>query len=456
MRHSSYLLSQLPSPEFYRWRRKTPNPLFSMDAVRSPLIYSTLRSLPATHAILRQTGIPLSVVVRPFKEDVPTVPIHLLRIPKCRSCAAYFSPYTHWISLHVRYYCCQCHEIIAHQPLRYLNADNKHEEIPELVYPCVQYNGQVVDTAGAHTVVVVSSTLVHDLPLFLRTINTPYTILVVDEHVSYPKKMSSGEFAQNIVMDDDLLEFTKGIRFLTGEETHRVSDWCTRCQCSGPTRVGNSVPYERLCQLAIELLHSHGVIHFFIDAASIPHQWNEKDIDRWAVKCNESGIMVNNYIVGAIRDSCSLTPLIRITSLTNGVLKITPSLDESFIKKTVRRIVGYRASARVRVPPGVEVSFVGGDCYSDDYEDCRIGVLTQDTTLVIHCRIINDIASTRQQFQVAITFIDTNGVKCIRVLNLFEHVSSTLQGVLDSVDQAAVMEALNNRCLATFLSEPNR
>ena len=146
------------------------------------LISVTLPQIPKYEESLKEIEIPFTIILRPFLYDTTKIQYNLLKIPKCKNCAAYFSPITQWITPHSQYYCCMCHEVNRDQHQRFISLDRNRISIPELKEMCIEYSGNYErENIPIKTVFIIDKSIFNQMKPFFNTITQPFLVLLCSE-----------------------------------------------------------------------------------------------------------------------------------------------------------------------------------------------------------------------------------------------------------------------------------
>ncbi|EKE40324.1 hypothetical protein ENUP19_0146G0063 [Entamoeba nuttalli] len=425
-----------------------------MQQADDNFISTTFPLVPLTPQQIRETVLPLSLVVRPFLHEVQHIPMQLLRIPKCKICSAYFSPLTHWICPHSRYYCCVCHQIVADQPQRFIDCDRNKEIIPELNNNCVEYSGaRIKEEINFTNVLIIDQCIVKDMQPFIQTIKNSFTILICSNTISTIVKGTSG-YTEKIILnlsEDDIPQLCS---IYSPTKAYKIGEWCKSYR--GIVFKGNYL-LEECLNVASKIIGKYGVIQCFhsLNYEYMKSKCNKNQMKDFGIDCMKKAIMINHYLIGTTNTiDCSL---LRIQSkLTNGIFISNMLIDSCFIEKINRTIVGYDGNIRIRTPDNIDVIKAFGCVVGDNFGDCKVGVLTKDLTVIFKLRELEEMVKIKHQYQVIITFIGINGTKRIRVLNFGITVAPHISDAIKAVQPQMVILTMINSMANDYSNGMNK
>lgn len=82
------------------------------------LLRVTTDRIPATHALMKESNVPLGVIVKPYGdtiltsgEDIPSVTYGQKPIVRCKDCRAYINPFVRFIENGLKWICNFCGDI---------------------------------------------------------------------------------------------------------------------------------------------------------------------------------------------------------------------------------------------------------------------------------------------------------------------------------------------------------
>ncbi|EDR26754.1 hypothetical protein EDI_156090 [Entamoeba dispar SAW760] len=413
-----------------------------MQQADDNVISTTFPLVPLTSQQIRETQLPLSLVIRPFLHEVQQIPMQLLRIPKCKICSAYFSPLTHWICPHSRYYCCVCHQIVADQPRRFIDCDRNKEIIPELNNNCVEYSGaRIKEETNFTNILIIDQCIVKDMQPFIQTIKNSFTILICSNTISTIVKGTNG-YTEKIFLnltEDDIMQLCP---IYSHTKAYKIGEWCKNYK--GNVFKGNYL-IEECLTIASKIIGKYGVIQCFhsLNYEYMKSKCNKDQMKDFGIDCMKNAIMINHYLIGVKNTiDCSL---LRIQSkLTNGTFISNTLIDSCFIEKVNRTIVGYNGNIRIRTPDNIDVIKAFGCVVGDSFGDCKVGVLTKDLTVIFKLKELEEMVKIKHQYQVIVTYIGINGTKRIRVLNLGITVAPHILDAIKSVQPQMVILTMVN------------
>ncbi|ELP87982.1 hypothetical protein EIN_418610 [Entamoeba invadens IP1] len=404
--------------------------------------------LPGNDDIVKRIGVPVSVVVRPFLYDVTNVYIPFLKIPKCQHCAAYFSPVTHWICPHTRYFCHVCHSFVPDQQNRFIEKDQRRERIPELEENTVQYVCGVDERDFVfRRVVICDNTVLSSIGQYIKTITEPFLLVLCSDQISViqKNKKSYYEFVlcnvelssySQLESEEESIAFeSKKTTFLHPSKTLKIAEWCHYYTFPVFNKYNGKYIYKQALLYALKMIQKYGVVDCFhgvnsqyFDFGDIKQISEFQKIGHYAQKY---GIMINNYFIGNELRKLNIPIATTLATLTNGSTFFAKTFDENYLKSIKKNIVGVLGHVKLRTPDGMEVLGVFGSSIGERVDCGKIGVLTDDVACLFECAHFDEVLKIKHQFQCVLTYTGLDGRKCVRVMNSAVYASDTLSACLD-------------------------
>ena len=437
------------------------------------LISLTIPQIPSTETSLKNLELPFCLIIRPFLYDTPKIPHNILRIPKCSNCSAYFSPLTQWIHPHSRYNCCMCHEVLYDQHQRFINLDKNRQDIPELKEMCVEYCGNYSkENIPIKKVIICDKSIFNQMKVYFQQLSNAFVVILCDDTVSVINRKNK-QFHEQYFMNLENEEIVGMSPFLKKSKNHQMVDFCENYQydqkeslfysLNSNTIQQESYKLKECIELAIQFLGYYGIIECFhsnLFLSKYSNEMNEKNKNKFielSEFCLRKGIMINHYFIFDIHnqlqqsnqneinkkiDSIDYSLFREMSRITNGNFVVNPTIDLHFVQKIQRKIVGFTGETTIHGPNGIDFVKAYGNCVSNELGESKIGMLTEDFTIVVQCHLLNEIKKIKHQIQVSVEYIGLNGMKCLRVLNVELSVCELLGKLVSSINTQTLIASM--------------